>query len=105
MVASATELNPKALRIGNVEADEAFVIGDSDDEGVVESSAPPAYMPSDDATTCSATPDVEMTEGVAKTPEPDRTGFNTEYWIKPGDTLIGIALKYGIDVSAIYRLC
>jgi len=98
VIASATEVNSKVLKIGDVEATEAFIIGDSDDEPAAEEEGgePPAYAAS------SSTAGREVQESLPK--EPGRHGCNTEYWIKPRDTLIGIALKYGVDGRLLCQL-
>lgn len=125
-MASAPEANRKALKVGKVEAENVFAIGDEsdddDDSSMNEDGGandpgslitPPKDShspPSDQGITGVSN---NETEAVAKPPEADdakssadaadesrlRASRNSEYWIKPGDTLVGIALKFGVDVS------
>ena len=37
-------------------------------------------------------------------PKSSEATFPVKYYIKPGDTLLGISLKYGIDVSDAFHL-
>lgn len=99
-----------------MDADEVFVLGDSDDEDELSGRAdgPPSYAaatgdpprpadslarPVDGGSAETAGPQSrEPSPGALSQRNLPPTSRNTEYWIKPGDTLVGIALKYGVEV-------
>ncbi|KIO34359.1 hypothetical protein M407DRAFT_64472 [Tulasnella calospora MUT 4182] len=129
VVASAPEANRKALKVGNVQAEDAFAIGDEsdddddlsvkDDGGANDPgpliAAPKVGSPSSDQGITGASNN--ETEAAAQPPTVDaksstdtadesrlRASRNSEYWIKPSDTLVGIALKFGIDGRLLCKM-
>lgn len=108
---AAPEMNRTALKVGEVEADDVFVVGnDGEDDdsgpdvGAGDIDVLPGYAERDEPSSQTALEEIGAVFGAetgdaASTPAP--TGYSkSEYWIKPGDSLMGIALKYGVDVSA-----
>jgi hypothetical protein len=111
VVRSAKEANRVGLTVGGVSVDDVYIIGDSDDEekGIPEVEAVEPVVPSDDLRTPNAPPvsiQDDIGSNLASTSDVDkeraRRGQNTEYWIKPGDSLVGIALKFGVNVSSTW---
>lgn len=111
VVTSAPETNKRALKVGGVDPDDVFVVGGEDedeDDDDDETPPPPMYNELENAThTAEAefattnilapevlVPSSDLGEGSAYS--------KSEYWIKPKDTLSGIALKYGVDVSPFH---
>lgn len=107
---AAPEMNRTALKLGKVEADDVFVVGDDgeDDSGPDERGGDADDLPGyteRDGSPSQAQAAVEESR-VAPVVETDNTtaptGYSkSEYWIKPQDSLMGISLKYGVDVSAL----
>ncbi|KAG8908340.1 hypothetical protein FRB99_007267 [Tulasnella sp. 403] len=113
------------MKVGNVEADDVFVVGDSDDEdegggqrseaGQRHDAAPASplqpdinYSTVESRTGTDLPPPYSSREAVSGGKEPEVPSIShsgpLEYWIKPGDTLIGIALKHGIDGRLLCKL-
>jgi LysM repeat protein len=102
---------------GGFHDDEVFTLGDDeDDDEQLEMNAdgsalstpatpPPAYTEVDKPV--SNTPDPEGISSVGKQAEAETdskavptAGTPSEYYIQSKDTLVGIALRFGVDVSA-----
>jgi len=85
---------------GAVKDEDMFVLGDDEDEAPSEEEAPPAHA---EAATTPTIPEHETpaTEAQAITSHSaDHTApTSPQYYIKPGDTLQGIALRFGINAS------
>lgn len=106
---TAPEANRKALKVGHVEADDVFVVGDDGEDGSGDDDGTTGLSEYAEREMLENGPKMETqeaggavisaktTDATSQTP---KVGYSqTEYWIKPGDTLVGIALKYGVDVS------
>ncbi|KAG8932580.1 hypothetical protein FRC01_013210, partial [Tulasnella sp. 417] len=129
VVASAPDANRKALKVGNVQAEDVFAIGDESDddddlsmkeEGDASQPDPPTTAPkvgSPSSGQGGNEASSKETEQVAQSPAVDakssadaadesrlRASRNSEYWIKPGDTLVGIALKFGVDGRLLCKM-
>jgi LysM repeat protein len=84
---------------------DAFVLGDDDEEeeeddktGFNEENNPPPAYPSPSESHSSSTVENTPHESLPKAPP--------RYYIKKGDTLRGIALRFGLDVSVFsYSSC
>ncbi|KDQ59058.1 hypothetical protein JAAARDRAFT_192612 [Jaapia argillacea MUCL 33604] len=84
---------------GGVEDEDVFVLGDEEgDEGDKDESSPtppPAY---------SSPPHTPLSPTPPQPPPTEPDSPPTKYYIKPSDTLLGIALKFGIDGRTLCRL-
>jgi hypothetical protein len=114
---------------GSVRDSDLFVLGDDDeDECTSVDDAPPLYTadsigqdtpPSPDLMTnpwkdvgpeqlanhpsSASSPEYSQGEMLLTTPEPSATSdVPAEYHLKPGDTLLGIALRFGVDVCIVF---
>lgn len=104
-------LSPKHQNLdGGVHDDEVFAVGDDDDDDELDpeseplednhaapSTPPPAYTELEQVRAhnneeVSAPKDAETSEALM---------VPSEYYIQPKDTLIGIALRFGVDVSSL----
>ncbi len=108
VVTSAPETNKKALKVGDVDPDEVFVVG-GDDEDDDDQAPPPTYNELESATQVAEAgfasanilaPEVQASGTESGAGAQAAAYSNSEYWIKPKDTLSGIALRYGVDVSS-----
>ncbi|KAG8872820.1 hypothetical protein FRB98_009345 [Tulasnella sp. 332] len=111
VVNAAPEMNRTALKVGEVEADDVFVVGDDGDDD-----SEPGERGSDDLPGYAALdgPPIQAEAAieesmVAPVVETNNTaapaGYSkSEYWIKPRDSLMGISLKYGVDGRALCKL-
>lgn len=105
---------------GAVRDEDVFAIGDEDEEDEggsrtheahsVDSTPPPAYVElSEEVSQTWSTGEPSLKdeptviepsdEGPSEKVEQETTSAPSKYYIKPGDTLTGIALRFGIDVS------
>ncbi|KAG9005114.1 hypothetical protein FRB93_009984 [Tulasnella sp. JGI-2019a] len=118
VVNAAPEMNRTALKVGEVEADDVFVVGndgddDSDpDEGQVGPDDLPKYTERAGSIAAAVQDTSEEPGTPPSVPNPHQpvsqsapAGYSkTEYWIKPRDTLMGIALRYGVDGRLLCKL-
>ncbi|KAG9045042.1 hypothetical protein FS837_007145 [Tulasnella sp. UAMH 9824] len=131
VVASAPEANRKALKVGKVEAEDVFAIGDESDDdddssmkedGGTNEPGPLITPPKDNHSppsdqgitgvsnneTAAAAQPPAADDNKSSTDSADesrlRASRNSEYWIKPGDTLVGIALKFGVDGRLLCKM-
>ncbi|KAF9000598.1 hypothetical protein BDQ17DRAFT_1327563 [Cyathus striatus] len=72
---------------GGVRDEDMFSIGDDEDE-----SAPPRYQVDNDTAECASGNDAGKDNGKTV------TGVSQKYYIRKGDTLQGIALRFGVDL-------
>ncbi|KAG9018254.1 hypothetical protein FRB90_011761 [Tulasnella sp. 427] len=129
VVASAPEANKRGLKVGNVQAEDVYAIGDeSDDDDSVAfggdgdgdgrssstgraetAQVDPSSSTQGITQSSSNTNDVEAqpldSESSQAADESRlRASRNAEYWIKPNDTLVGIALKFGVDGRLLCKM-
>lgn len=102
-------MTPKNVN-GAVRDEDMFVLGDDDDEeedGSVPCTPPPTYAESA-VTTTPTIPELETLtndEALATTSTAEPSGPSPlKYYIKSGDTLQGIALRFGINGRDLCRL-
>ncbi|KDQ19360.1 hypothetical protein BOTBODRAFT_51790 [Botryobasidium botryosum FD-172 SS1] len=95
----------KELEVNGVGEEDMFVLGDLDDDeddaryNRVEREVPDKR--SDEVISLSSTQELPSR---GRSPEPQNGSHPTMHYIKRGDTLLGISLKYGIDGRVLCRL-
>jgi hypothetical protein len=116
---SITKTQERVNIDGGMHDHDVFALGDSDDDEEEESEqegarhdspgdgpAPPSPRPNS-ILQGEAQEDSQVLHGLASTEELPLTSDTpnpSKYYIKPGDTLIGIALKYKVDVRSVSLL-
>jgi len=94
---------PGASGKSKTEEESMFVLGEDEDEedSPLGDDAPPSYTLVEEITNVLPVNDLPG-QAVISTEAPVVEGTNpSQYYIQPGDTLRGIALRFGIDVSTI----
>ncbi|KAA1467459.1 hypothetical protein DENSPDRAFT_832513 [Dentipellis sp. KUC8613] len=105
---------------GGVKDEDVFILGDEDDAedtapgggetDMARSSPPPPYstdLPSPSSQTPAPIHDLSESSSGVNSPDSSNKGQSStpdKYHIKPGDTLTGIALRFGVDGRALCRL-
>ena len=97
---------------GAVRDEDTFVVGDDDDEsgdeqtGASDPTPPPPYVASlDTVPTDEPGPSPPIASQPSQTATPSTTVTTpaeiSKYYIKPGDNLQGIALRFGVNASLV----